>query len=587
MKWFKRKKASKSLDHGRHGSGSRNGDPSSQPFDPRFSPQHSPYGSPPVSARTLAKLPASVLENIFGFVCPHSCDESYQSNEQSASEDTCMLCDARDLSHCAQVCRKWRGPATNVLYHSIRIDAVHYCPLEDILAEKRKRRSKLNRNAEPEDTARARLLLLHRTLRENWDTFALTVQYFKTPYMTRETSKPDLARTVALCPNLRYLDLPEGFFTDDPSCHTLKQEVQARCPNIRKMAYMGGSERSLEVLAGGMLWRNLEVLELSRLNMDPAVLRRALGSLPNLHGLKITDMKSFDDRLLEHNDYLPPFPALTELIIHNVPNVTADGLASWLLRSDTQDSLKTLTLEATGVHPSTLKQILDTAPKLKHLSIIESVTTSFPPGVPTLSSSSLETFHYEITSAASANSYTTTPGYYGYLTSSLLSRGLPNLRELYVRDPDFPESLIGLAPPSAPFVNDPDNYVPKPFASPTNNRFSSNNPFANMQQPVLRQDLEVYSKGLDEMEWNFSKVEPPRGHNRRGSASAARPVSSYGLNDSIGKPWLQNGGARRSVIVGNGFGGLLKIPSEEGVRPSSSAGEKGVKPRRSQYDIWR
>jgi hypothetical protein len=292
----------------------------------------------------------------------------------------------------------------------------------------------MNRNAEPEDTAQARLRLLCKTLRDDHGGVALKVQFLKLPYMTRETCKADLARTVAVLPNLRYVDLPEGLFMDDPSCNTLKQEVQARCPGLRKMSYMGGAERSLEVLAGRHLWRNLEVLELSRLNMDPTILRRVLGALPQLRALKVKDMKTFDDRLFEHSDYLAPFPPLNELLFENAPNVTAAGLAAYLFRSETQDALKTLSLTTTGVHPSTLQQVLSTAPKLTFLSIIESVSTSFPVGVPSLHSTSLQTFHYEITSASSANSYAnTTASYYAYLTSSLISNGLPALRQLYVR----------------------------------------------------------------------------------------------------------------------------------------------------------
>jgi hypothetical protein len=409
--------------------------------------------------------------------------------------------------------------------------------------------------------------------------------------MTRETCKPDLARTVAVCPNLRYLDLPDGFFTDDATCQPLRLELQTRCPDIRKMAYKEGSERNLELLAGGTQWRNLEVIELSGLNMDPSILRQALGRLPQLHAIKVTDMEAFNDRILQHSEYLPPFPALKELLFDNVPNISVEGMTAWLQRPDVQSTIKTLSFTETGVHPATLKPILDLAPMLQNLTIVESVTTSLPAGIAPLSSKSLQTFHYEITAGPSASSYNnTTPSYYNYLTSSLLSRGLPNLRELYVRDPDFPESLIGLAPPVAPFQSDPNNYIPKPFASSSpQNRLSSNNPFASMVQndPVLRQELEVYSKGLDEMEWNFSKVEPPRGHNRSGSASTPRPISSYGLSDSISKPWASNAGARKSVIVGNGFGGLLKVPSSDGVRPSSSAGEKGYGRRGSQIDMWR
>jgi hypothetical protein len=99
MKWFKKKK--------------------SQSFDQdsfrKLSPQQYSYGTPPVSAELIAKLPAPLLERIFSFVCPHAQDETYESCEQSAVEDTCMLCDLRDLAHCAQASRRWRKLAANVL----------------------------------------------------------------------------------------------------------------------------------------------------------------------------------------------------------------------------------------------------------------------------------------------------------------------------------------------------------------------------------------------------------------------------------------------------------------------------------------
>jgi hypothetical protein len=294
----------------------------------------------------------------------------------------------------------------------------------------------MNRNAEPEDTTAARLKFLCRTLRDNQGTLALNVLFLKIPYMTRETSKADLARTVAVCSNLRYIDLPEGLYSDDASCNTLKQEIQARCPDLRKMAYHWGGERSLELLADGAVWQNLEVLELSKLNMDSNIIRRALGTLPNIHALKVTDMKFFNDNIFQHSDLLPPFPALTELIFENTPNVTADGLTLYLSRSDTQNALKTLSVTTTGILPGTLYKIVAAAPALKHLSLIEDPGTSFPTGdnVPPLASKSLEVFHYEITSGSSANSYaSTTASYYAYLRKSLMAGGFPNLRELYVR----------------------------------------------------------------------------------------------------------------------------------------------------------
>ena len=83
--------------------------------DQDFTQRLAHNAAPPVSRELLAKLPPAILERIFSFVCPHAGDETYESCEQSAVEDTCMLCDLRDLAHCAQVLRKWRTPALNLL----------------------------------------------------------------------------------------------------------------------------------------------------------------------------------------------------------------------------------------------------------------------------------------------------------------------------------------------------------------------------------------------------------------------------------------------------------------------------------------
>ncbi|CAD6452471.1 9296f058-1431-4cd4-91ed-68d0faa4fff3 [Sclerotinia trifoliorum] len=563
-----------------------------------------PYATPRGSS--ITKLPDKLLERIFILVCPHSQDETYETCEQSSLDDCCPLCDTRDLAHCAQVSRRWRNTAVRVLYHSVRIDAVHFCELEEILSEKRKHKGRFNRNAEPEETPTVRLQLLCRTIRDN-RLLGELIEFLKTPYMTRGACKADLARSVSVCPNMRYLDLPDGLFADDPSCHALKLEIQARCPDLRKMTYMTGSERSLEQLATAQIWRNLEVLEFTRLNMDPTVIRRALGTLTGLRALKVTDTKTFNDEVFQHSDYLPPFPAFTELVFENTPNVTADGLEAYLFRTDTQQRLASLSLTETGIHPPTLHRIVDNAPVLTFLSIVESVQASFPAlqNIPPLTSISLHTLHYEITSSSSNAPKSIVQSHYSYLTTSLISNRLPALRALYVRDSDFPESLIDLAPPAPAYASDPDNFVPPnpfdrnsiaSFAQPNNNRFSSNNPFAaqaNMAPMVptgmgLKQELEVYSKGLDEMEWNFAKVQPPSAPGRRGSATTARPISGFGLGDSMGKSWAPGHGARRSVIVGNGFGGFLAVPADEAPRPSSSAGEKKIHSRKnSSQDLWR
>lgn len=82
--------------------------------------------SPPsqLSARILAQLPDEVLQRIFISVCPQALDKSYESCEESANDEGCMLCDVRDLSHCTQVNKKWRRVALQVLY--VYIQAVWF-----------------------------------------------------------------------------------------------------------------------------------------------------------------------------------------------------------------------------------------------------------------------------------------------------------------------------------------------------------------------------------------------------------------------------------------------------------------------------
>lgn len=75
-----------------------------------------PVPSIPVVRRDVAKnLPPRVLARIFAFVCPHAADNSYASSEESMTEDGCMLCDMRDLAHCALVCKLWRLEAQALL----------------------------------------------------------------------------------------------------------------------------------------------------------------------------------------------------------------------------------------------------------------------------------------------------------------------------------------------------------------------------------------------------------------------------------------------------------------------------------------
>lgn len=474
------------------------------------------------------------------------------------------------------------------------------------------------------------------------------MEYFKLPYMLRESSQPDLARTIAVLPNLRYVDLPEGLYHDDSSYITLRMEVEARCQNLRKMTYMHGSERSLERVANGQIFRNLEVLELKGISTDPAVILHALSVLGGLRALKIVDSKVVTDEMLAHtNEMLPAFPALEELILENVPGVTAQGLQLYLGRQDTSQALKTLSLIETGVVPWTLQNVLASAPKLKRVTLSYVALKSLPlaagtPQVPPLGSTSLEVLHYEVMETPSSSPYSNIlPSYYNYLSGSLLMGSLPNLRALYVRDANFPDSLSGLPPPAPKFASEAyrrpgssgsnapsnisslqgmgspgfanglqngfcgnpfsDNKLAKPFANAGHNpRFSSNNPFAAFAGPSgpsgLPQTLEVFTKGDDELNWGMVKVEPGRVTDKSADM-ADRPSSSYGLDNSA-NGWNSRAGARKSVFMGNGAGGFLAVPDLSGRRGSASAADGSddwprprsahtMEKRATRMDLWR
>lgn len=78
-----------------------------------------PDNAPPVPCpgRDYTKaLPQPVLGRILAAVCPHTRDNSYDTSEESMTEDGCMLCDMRDLAHCALVCKRWALEARKLLY---------------------------------------------------------------------------------------------------------------------------------------------------------------------------------------------------------------------------------------------------------------------------------------------------------------------------------------------------------------------------------------------------------------------------------------------------------------------------------------
>ena len=560
------------------------------PYDSSYPPV------PPTPARfgrdLTQRLPDKVLTNIFTYICPHTQDFSYEHSENSQIGDGCMLCDLRDLAACAQVCRKWYGLAQKLLYTSVRIDAVHYCALEEELAEKRKKAAKHFRGkgaVEPIDVPNVRLQLLAQTVRMQ-PNLAMQVQILKLPYMTRETAKGDLARTVSALPNLRYADLPDGFFTGDPSCLALRQELQARCPDIRKMSYKAGSEDALELLTSRH-WQRIEVLELSALAIEPTTLRIVLASLPTLHELTLSDLSWMDDSIFQGpSGHLPAFPPLQALKLVDVPNVTAQGLKAHLNAPVNRERLISLTLQTTGITIQDLSQVLWAASSLQHLSVTETVSKSLglsSQDLPPLTSISLRTLHFEITSSENVHGLQKPPdSYHAYLANSLHQNALPALSTLYVRDQNFPDLLLTerLPPlPTHPALRSGSHPNPSEQASLRSNKSNLSTHSSTKQPPQngtgFHQTLEVFSKGIDELEWAFTSIAPPSllpPRTRAGSA-ASRPLSAYSAARGLGPQWAQGGfggEARKSVIVGNGFGGFLAIPQEEAPRPLTADGTR-------------
>lgn len=532
----------------------------------------------------------------------------------------------------------------------MRIDTVHYCKLEGTLAEKRKRAGRFDKNGVPEDPALARLRLLRRTVRDDPTRLGKLVQFLKIPYMLREAAYLELAQTIAVLPNLHYVDLPEGMFSDDPSLATLRLEVQARCPNIRKTTYSRGSERSLAQLAAGRIWPQLEVLELNKINVDPKTLRSVLGSLVNLRALKISQSQSFSDEVLVSEDGTPSLGALEELVLKDTPRVTVPGLVAYLAWQETQEALKVLTLNDTGVNLVNLQDVLNMATSLKTLAVQATVTEAFPHKevVQPLASRTLETFRFEISEDSEAGAYAHfEAGYYQHLSTSILGGGFPQLRRLYVLDDTMPEQLQGLPPPNAAFAGGrtrPTSFTPSingplspnlpsnghlrtssgplsPASSngplspsirlspprrqlvsnvPPTNRFSSNNPFAthahSFTPPVPTHTLEVFTKSDEFGQWNFSQISSRHHRTPSGATSSRRPMSFYGLAADVeGMGWDQ-GEARRSVMVGSGTGGFLAVP--DGVGDNSFGGrvstDSGFRPQssgrdsvKSSRDLWR
>ncbi|RPB03906.1 hypothetical protein L873DRAFT_1669287 [Choiromyces venosus 120613-1] len=442
--------------HSRISSGANSFDNDEDHYHSRNSSQNRSYNSSHAFSSSCANLtlhpspaskaPVEVLMSIFSFICPHALDETYLSAEESTTELGCMLCDMRELSRCSLVCRSWHETAQLLQYRSIRLDSVHYCGLEEELQTRRKRGSFFQKQTSPLDIPEHRMSLLYRTFQEN-ETTAMLTNFLKMPYMTRETCRKDLARLVSLLPNLRYVDLPDGVFQDESSCASLKAILYTRCPDLRKMSWVGGSEKNFVDLWIEPPWLGLEVVELLEMKIENRDLVQVLLSLPYLSSLKMKSMPWTTDAIFESTTTTDVglFPALQTLTIEDSPCITIDGLTTYLTRPLVSTTLETLTLTNTPlIPPHQIHLLLPLAKNLTTLSMSAQVGRTIPHDTPLLASPTLSRLSYEITDddASSAKSLAKpSPSYYAYLSTSFLNSALPRLKNLYVRELGFHSRL--------------------------------------------------------------------------------------------------------------------------------------------------
>ena len=375
----------------------------------------------------------------------------------------------------------------------------------------------------------------------------------------------DLARTISFMPNLRYVDLPDSVYTDDPLASTLKQELQSRCPNIRHMKYFRGAEGDFQTLERSEHWQGLESLELSNLTVEPSTIIDVFVSLIALYDVKLANMPLLDDDIFLSSPTSVSFPPLAKLDLQGVPNITIEGLTSYLCQPKSKVALTSLYLKDTGISVSEMHRILSIAPHLITLHVVASVNRALAPSqTPSLTSQSLKTLHYEITNASSSPGglASSSDSYYAYLSASVLSGSLPSLSHLYALS-DNPQNFLQPAPPPS---------------QPSNSR---NRRGTTLPAPLslgITRPLHLYTKAVREMEWDLTLISPPTPAHRRGSTTATAPESLY--HPAPLSPQYRNAG-RNSVMVGNGFGGFLAVPS-----PGFVPGSPQPRKKKKDLDAW-
>lgn len=385
----------------------------------------------------------------------------------------------------------------------------------------------------------------------------------------------ELARSVSVLPNLRYIDLPDSFYTARPASNTLRLELQARCPDLRKMVYRNGAEDSFALLGPGGQWQNLEVLELDDLAVEPATLGYILSSLPALKEMILVDLDTLDNAAMA---LLPPVAQVT---LKGSLRVSIEGIANYFSHAGVDSTLTSLTLTNTAIAPSTLNQILASAPHLIYLSISAGVSRAFPATQPPLLvSKTLETLLYEIFTLGSSDRHlsSASESYYTYLATSIHAGGLPLLTHLYALSMTLPTLL--LSPPQQPSH--------RADLSLSNNDSSGSLRSQPNRSSGRGQTVNVFTKSISELEWNLTLIGPAnRQHSENGRATMTRPVSLH-RPPKLSPQWRGTG--RESVMVGNGFGGYLVVPGTQKEAGDDGGGVAGAallrSPRKKERDAW-
>ena len=335
------------------------------------------------------------------------------------------------------------------------------------------------------------------------------------------------------------------------------------------MKYEAGSEQTFTKLSRARVWPHLSILEVCGVILDPQSLCSVLHSLPELQEVKLAELPWLDDEIFGAS-MSPSFPMVPRLSFVKTPSVTALGLStSYNGRVPVSSKLTTLSLTETGVQVEGLHKILRMATHLKFLSFAQEVTRPLTlTKLPLLASTTLSQLHYEIVATNTSHSHSshrsssTTSSYYTYLLNSIVASppSLPKLKELYVKDTLFPQNLF-MATQQPPKLG---------------------GGLRGAQSSGLKQELNIFTKDADQLEWDIHAVEPLSG-GMTGNVTG-RPLSMMGA-DAFGDN--STSGFRHSVMIGSGPEAFLQVPTSPRPVSTYSIKSSGSTSKAERMDIWR